>query len=302
MRICSLTPSGTEIVCALGLTEQLVGVSHRCNYPPEAVGKPVVSQLLVRKRTSGEMDAAIGESQQAGHRIYELDEALVHTLAPELILIQEVCEVCAVPASLAEELAQGLVKEPRLVSVTASTLEDILDNIERLGVVTGRSAEAQALIEHLRRRIRQVAETTARAASRPRVAFLEWLDPLWVAGNWTPELIALAGGSDGLGEVGGRSRKTTWSEVVVYEPEIVFLAPCGYTIERTLEDVPRLTALPGWATLPAVAAGRVYALDGELYSRYGPRIVDGLEALAAAIHTELFPEPPPGRLVRPIQV
>jgi iron complex transport system substrate-binding protein len=299
MRICSLTPSGTEIVCALGLADQLIGVSHRCNYPPAVMGRPVVSQLLVRQASSGEIDTALDAFQEAGHPIYELDAALMRRLAPDVILTQEICDVCAVPASLAEELARGLAREPRLVSVTASTLEEVLGNVERLGVVTGRSAEARELLARLRGRIQRVAETAAGARTRPGVVFLEWLDPPWCAGRWTPELIALAGGTDVLGRTGQRSRKVSWSEVVASAPEIVFLSPCGFTIERTLEEVPRVTTLPEWSALPAVRAGRVYVCDGELYSRYGPRIVDGLEALARVIHPELFPGSPPGHLVRP---
>ena len=304
MRICSLSPSGTEILCALGLVEQLVGVSHRCDHPPEVVGKPIVSQLLVRRdaASSAAIDGAVSARQTAGHPVYALDADLVRSLQPDLIVTQEVCEVCAVPASLAEEVAKGLVREPRLVSVTASTLDDILGNIQRLGTVTGRRAEAEALVGQLRRRIAAVAEATAAASARPRVAFLEWLDPLWVAGNWTPELIALAGGVDGLGRPGQRSRKVTWPELAADAPDVLLIAPCGFTIERTLAELPRFLARPEWAELPAVRRGQVYVLDGQLYSRYGPRIVDGLEALARLLHPGLWPGPWPARLAQRVSV
>ncbi len=302
MRICSLVPSGTEIICALGLTDHLVGVSHRCDYPPEVVGKPVVSQLLMRRpaTTSGEIDAAIAQHQRAGHPLYDLDADLLRSLAPDLILTQEVCEVCAVPASLAEELAKGLVREPHLFSVTASTLGDILATIERLGLVTGRLAEAQALVGDLRERIARITGIAAAATTRPRVAFVEWLDPPWLAGNWIPEVVTLAGGTDGLGQPGQRSRKMTWPDLVAYQPAILVVAPCGFTIERTWQELPRHQARAEWSALPAVREGRAYVLDGMLWSRHGPRIVDGLEVLAQVIHPELFGGPLPDHLVRPI--
>lgn len=300
MRICSLTPSGTEIVCALGLADELVGVSHRCDYPPEVAGKPVVSQLLVRRETSGEIDTAIGSAAEAGHPIYELDAALVRALAPDLILTQELCEVCAVPAVLAEELARGLVREPRLISVTARTLDDILGNVERLGTLTGREAEASALLERMRQRIQRVASRAALAPARRRVAYLEWLDPPWAGGYWMPQLLALAGGEDGLGRPGQRSRKLSWPELAAYAPEVLLLAPCGFSLERTLQALSGLFARPEWSALPAVRAGRVYLLDGTLFSRYGPRVVDGLEALAGAIQPGLFPGPLPRRIIRPL--
>ncbi|HVC33526.1 MAG TPA: cobalamin-binding protein [Chloroflexota bacterium] len=296
MRICSLVPSGTEIVCALGLADQLVGVSHRCDYPPEVVGKPIVSNLLVKKQPS--TNGVGGETTQ--HSVYELDAALVQALAPDLILTQEVCEACAVPASLAADLARGLVREPQLFSVTASTLDDILTNIARLGLVVGREEEATRLVHRSRERIERIAATAAAAEKRLRVAFFEWPDPPWLAGNWIPELIVLAGGLDRFGQAGQRTRKVDWPEIVASAPEIVFLAPCGLTIDQTVGELSKHLTRPEWSALPAFHDGRVYVLDGSLWSRHGPRIVDGLEVLAQLIHPELFPGPPPEQLVRAI--
>jgi iron complex transport system substrate-binding protein len=296
MRICSLVPSGTEIIGALGMVDHLVGVSHRCDYPPEVVGKPIVSNLLIKKLPTA--NGVGGATTQ--HPIYELDAALVQTLAPDLILTQEICEACAVPASLAEELARGLVREPQLFSVTATMLDEIMANIERLGTVVGRKDEAQRLVRNLRERIDRVAATGTRATHRPRVAFFEWPDPPWLAGNWVPELIALAGSLDQFGLAGQRTRKVDWTEIVDGAPEIVLLAPCGLTIDQTMSDLPKYLTRPEWSALPAMQNGRAYVLDGSLWSRHGPRIVDGLEVLAQVIHPELFPGPPPPQLVRAI--
>jgi len=296
IRICSLVPSGTEIVCALGIADQLVGVSHRCDYPPEVVGKPIVSNLLVKKPPTA--NGVGGETTR--HSIYELDAALVQTLMPDLILTQEICEACAVPASLAEELARELIREPQLFSVTATTLDEILANIERLGTVVGRKDEAQRLVRSLRDRIDRVAATVIGATHRPRVAFFEWPDPPWLSGNWIPDLITLAGGVDPFGHAGQRTRKVEWSEIVAQEPEIVCLAPCGLSIEQTLSELPKHLKRSEWSALPAFLNGRAYVLDGSLWSRHGPRIVDGLEVLAQVIHPELFSCPPPPKLVRSI--
>lgn len=277
MRICSLSPSATEILCALGLAERLVGVSHRCDLPPEVVGKPVVSRLLVR------------QPSDVDHPRYELDAELVRTLRPDLIVTQEVCDSCAVPASLAEELARGLVQEPRLVSVTAATLEDVLGNISRLGTVTGREARARALLDDLGRRMAQVAARTRTVPIRPRVALVEWLDPLWLGGNWITELIDLAGGTDVLGQAGVRSRKISWSDLAASAPDVLLVSLCGLSIDETLPRLEPQRDRPEWRALPAVRDGRVLVLDGRLYSRYVPRLIDGLEALAAALHPDLFP-------------
>ncbi len=302
MRICSLTPSGTEILCALGLLDEIVGVSHRCDYPPEVLGKPVVSQLLVRKPSpsSIEIDSAVHQRATSSGALYELDAGILQQLRPDLIVTQDVCEVCAVPSSLAHAVARGLLREPLVVSVTASSLADILSNIRRLGVVVQRQSEAEMLVARMEQRIRETIRIAAKAPVRPRVAFLEWLDPPWVAGNWIPELIALAGGIDGLGSLGQRSRQVDWSEIVAYQPEVLLLAPCGLSIERTLAELPRYQQREEWSALPAVRGGRVYVLDGALYSRYGPRVVDGLEALAILVHPELYPGMPPDNLARPV--
>lgn len=276
MRICSLSPSATEILCALGLIDQLVGVSHRCDRPAEVVGKPVVSQLLIR------------QANGADHRRYELDAELVRTLRPELIVTQDVCDACAVPSSLAEDLARGLVQEPRLVSVTAATLEDVLANISRLGTVTGREARARALLDELRTRIARVAAVTVMAPTRPRVAFVEWLDPLWIGGNWITELIELAGGHDALGRAGVHSAKISWTDLAASAPDVVLISLCGLSIDETRPRLAPHRDRAEWRALPAVRDGRVLLLDGRLYSRYVPRLIDGLEALAPALHPDLF--------------
>lgn len=303
MRICSLVPSGTEIVCALGLADSLVAVSHNCDYPPVVIDKPVVSSLLVPKNadTSAAIDAAIDGQQAAGHRLYELDADLARALALDLILTQELCEVCAVPSSLAHELASSLFRQPRVFSLQAATLGEILSNIQRLGLALGRGPEAELLVADLRGRIDRVAERSASGAVRPRVAFVEWLDPLWLAGNWIPELIELAGGTGPpLVAAGQRSLKVSWAELEAFAPEVLLVAPCGFQADRTLRELTALASRPEWQALPAVRAGRAYALDGSLWCRHGPRIAQALEVMASLIQPDLSPAPVHSALVQPV--
>lgn len=303
MRICSLLPSATEIVYALGLGDDLVGVTHECDYPPEAHSKPVVSRLALTPVpvTSAEIDHVVRRSI-AGHRsIYTIDEDLLAELAPDLILTQELCEVCAVSYRQVQAAARMLDADVRVLSLEPINLAGILDNIRLVGELTGRLIQAETLLAELQARVVRVGDEVLALDRRPRVACLEWLDPPMCAGHWVPEMVELAGGRDVFGQSGEHSRRVDWSEVVAQAPEVVVLMPCGFPLERVRASAVELTGRPGWSDLPAVRAGRVYAVDaGAYFSRSGPRVVTGLEILAGLIHPDRFDGIVPRHAAQPL--
>jgi len=303
VRICSLLPSATEIVYALGLGDQLYGVSHACDYPPEAAAKPALirSAFDQSSLSSLEIDHAVMERHRRGEGVYTIDQDLLRQAEPDLILTQELCDVCAVPYSEVKRAVDQLVSQPRLLPLSPSLLGDVLQDISRVGEATGREEQAGFLVRRLRERIDRVTARTATAAERPATFCLEWADPLYVAGHWIPEMVEMAGGIDGLGGKGKPSVPIEWERVVGYAPEVVILMPCGFDVERAVREMPLLTRLPGWLDLPAVQRGQVYAVNATAYfSRSGPRLVDGLELLAKILHPELFPGPIPGEVARPL--
>jgi iron complex transport system substrate-binding protein len=292
MRICSLLPSATEIVYALGLGDQLYGVSHECDYPPEAASKPAVIRSTIDQSglSSGEIDRAVVERVRRGEGVYTIDLNLLRRAEPDLILTQELCDVCAVPYSEVKRAVDQLGDRPRLLPLSPSLLRDVLLDIARVGEATGREEQAASLVRRLQDRIDRVADTAARAERRPITFCLEWAEPLYVAGHWVPEMVEIAGGLDGLGHKGKPSVVIDWERVVGYAPEVVILMPCGFDVERAVGELPLVSRLPGWAELPAVRNGQVCAVDATSYfSRSGPRLVDGLELLAKILHPELFP-------------
>jgi len=294
VRIVSLLPSATEIAFALGLGDQVVAVSHECDYPPAARQRPAItrSPLHGHDLTSAEIDRRTREELRSGGTLYYLNDDLLRRLAPDLVLTQELCEVCAVAQPEAERAVRELGTAPRVLSLEPNTLRDVLGTIEAVGAATGREAAAAALVAALAARIERVGAAGVTVATRPRVFCMEWMDPPWVAGHWVPEMVALAGGEDVLGTAGAPSRPFEWERVVAARPEVVVLMPCGYDLARTLADRPVVEALPGWAALPAVEAGRVYAVDGSSYfNRPGPRLVDGLELLGHLLHPDRFAAP-----------
>jgi iron complex transport system substrate-binding protein len=298
-----LLPSATEIVYALGLGDQLYGVSHECDYPPEAAAKPTLirSAFDQSSLSSLEIDHAVMERLRSGEGVYTIDQDLLRQAEPDLILTQELCDVCAVPYSEVKRAVDQLVSQPRLLPLSPSLLGDVLQDISRVGEATGREEQAGFLVRRLRERIDRVTARTATAAERPATFCLEWADPLYVAGHWIPEMVEMAGGIDGLGGKGKPSVQIEWERVVKYAPEVVILMPCGFDVERAVREVPLLTRLPGWSDLPAVQRGQVYAVNATAYfSRSGPRLVDGLELLAKILHPELFPGPIPGEAARPL--
>lgn len=292
MRIVSLLPSTTEIAFALGLGDEVVAVTHECDYPPQARQRPVItaSALDHHHATSAEIDAAVRGQLRDGISIYSLDTAMLERLQPDLVLTQALCDVCAVSFGVVEQAVAQVRAAPRILSLEPTDLEGIFGSILAVGNATGRRAQAVELVAQLRGRVERVRERAARATCRPRVACLEWFDPPFGPGHWLPELVELAGGRAGLGAPGEPSRRVTWDEVVAFAPEVIVLAPCGFDLERaSSEALAVLPRRPGWDTLPAVRAGRVFAVDANSYfSRPGPRVVDSLELLARLIHPDLF--------------
>jgi len=298
MRIVSLLPSATEILYALGLDEELVGVTHECDYPARARLKPAVTTSVLGDAgeeslapTSREIDARVAESRASGEGTYGLNLELLAELRPDLIFTQGLCDVCAVPHGLVRRAVPRLPTKPHVYSLDPAGVGDVLSDVKTVGDATGRQARARVVIADLRARIDEVTLRSAGAPPR-RVFCLEWLDPPWTAGHWVPEMVGMAGGYDALGGIGQPSRQTTWEEIARFAPEIVVLMPCGFDLERTLSEFERTPHPAEWSALPAVRADRVYAVDGSAYfNRPGPRLVDGLELLAAIVHPELFDLP-----------
>jgi iron complex transport system substrate-binding protein len=300
-RIVSLLPSATEIVCALGLADSLVAVTHECDYPPEVAGKPAVtaSRISHREMTSKEIDHAV-RSQLDGHgSIYDLDEGLLHELKPDLIITQELCEVCAVSYKTVERAARSLDAGARVVSLEPHTLEDIFGNVRTVGRLTNRGAEADAVVRELMTRLDALALALTEVPSRPRTLVLEWLEPPFAPGHWVPEQVAFAGGDPTFGRAGESSRTTTAEEIAAYDPERIVLAPCGYYKEDTLAALERARLPAGWNELAAARAGEVWAVDATSYfSRPGPRTVRGAEILARVVHPDIFGAPEEHEAVR----
>jgi iron complex transport system substrate-binding protein len=291
MRICSLLPGATEIAFSLGLGDQIVAVTYECDYPYDAKQKRVVVRSGIDStRMSGlEIDRKVGELLKAGKGLYTIDEQALVDTSPDVILTQGLCDVCALDYNEVVKAARLLPCAPIIVSLNPHSLTDVIDDISRVGAATNREAAAAALVSDLRTRIERVA--FRESDYRPRVVCLEWFEPLYVAGHWMPEMVALAGGYDVVGRIGEPSFKVEWPCVVDAKPDVILLVPCGFDVRRTLKESSPLRRLPGWNDLPAVKTGNVYALNGNAYfSRPGPRLVNGLEILARIIHPEQITE------------
>jgi iron complex transport system substrate-binding protein len=287
-RIVSLLPASTEILCALGLRDYIVGVSHECDHPADVVGLPILTTPKLNPHASTTaIDARVRELVQEGLSIYYIQTDKLQQLQPDLIVTQDQCAVCAVPLAEVEEAVRNfLSSDVRVVSLKPERLADIWEDIRLVGRATGQDAEAETLIRSLKRRLWKLEQQTRRI-SRPRVAYIEWLDPLMAGGNWIAELVEIAGGEYGLAAAGAHSPKLTWETLVEYQPEVFIVSPCGFKIPQTQADLSLLTNHPQWQMLPAVQANRVYIADGNAYfNRPGPRIVDSAEILAAILHPE----------------
>jgi iron complex transport system substrate-binding protein len=288
MRIVSLVPSATEMLFALGLGPDLVAVTHECDYPPASLELPKVTRdVLPGGLSSAQIDAAVKERTLAGESIYELDTELLRDLRPDLIVTQALCSVCAVSYDDVRAIAEEIDPRPQVISLDPHTLGEVLGDARKLAQVTERKDAAVDLIRNASDRIDRI-RLAVRGAKRLRVAALEWLDPPFAAGHWTPQLIEYAGGEDVLGFPGENSEERTWEEVRASQPDIVVVMPCGYDAEIAHRE-----AEMHRDELAAVGAGEVVAVDAASYfSRPGPRVVDGLELLAHILHPELVPEHP----------
>ncbi|MEM3656583.1 MAG: cobalamin-binding protein [Thermoprotei archaeon] len=294
MKIVSTLPSATEIVCALGLEDELVGVTHECDYPPSVRSKPVVVKSVfdTSNMSPSQVDRLVSEYQRSGKPIYRVDLDLLSRLQPDVVVAQDVCDVCAVSSSAVLDAIRKLERRPEVVTLNPHTLEDVLSDILRVGDATGRIGEARALVSSLEARIGSVRSEASKRRHTPSVACLEWFDPVYNAGHWLPQMVEYAGGREVLGFMGSPSRRVDWEKVLDADPEHLFLTVCGYDTQRTIRELPSLSSRRGWPMLKAVREGNVYAMNGSwYYSRPGPRLVDGLEALAHFLNN--YGNPPP---------
>jgi iron complex transport system substrate-binding protein len=288
MRIVSLVPSATEMLFALGLGDEVVGVTHECDYPSGAQGLPKVTRdVLPAGLSAAEIDAAVKERTLAGESIYELDADALHDLEPDLIVTQALCSVCAVSYDDVRAIADEIDTQPMVISLDPHTVGEVLGDARTLAQATDTKDAAVDLVREASARIDRIRVLTRKATRRPRVVALEWLDPPFAAGHWTPQLIELAGGDDMLGFAGENSQQCSWEEVAALAPDIVVVMPCGYDAEIAHRE-----AEMHRDELAALGAGEVVAVDASAYfSRPGPRLIDGLELLAHILHPELVPEP-----------
>jgi iron complex transport system substrate-binding protein len=295
MRIVSLLPSATEIVCAIGLADELVGVTHECDYPPEVVGKPILTRSVhdLASASSRDIHRLVTASVHGGSSLYALDEEALAAAQPDLILTQELCRVCAVSYREVNDVARTIDADITVISLEPTSIEGILHTITTVGAMTEAEDAAIDLVESLRERLGAVGEKVqARrdgGGRSPRVVALEWLDPPFAAGHWVPEQVRQAGGWELLGSDGDASKQTTWDAVSEVDPEMLLLMPCGLHLQETIDEWARTRRPPGFADLTAVRRGHVFALDGSAYfSRPGPRVIDGIELLAEIFDPDAF--------------
>ena len=298
MRIASLVPSATELLFELGLGDQVVTVTHECDWPPEAATRPkLTSSVIPSGLAAADIDRLVRETVGRGAPLYRLDRGRLARAEPDLIVTQAVCEVCAVSFDDVVAVAATLPSRPRVVSLDPATLDDVLADIIRLGEAAGAAEAATALRSEAERRLAVVAAAVA-DSGRPRLLALEWLDPPYVAGHWVPEMVRIAGGTNALGETGKRSRTATWQELEHAEPEVVVAMPCGYDANRSAEE-----AHAYGGELATLGAGRTVAVDASAYfSRPGPRLVTGVELLAHVLHPEIVAEPPIPNILREVEL
>ncbi len=284
MRIVSLLPSATEMVCALGLEDCLVGVTHECDYQPSVQRLPKVTRSLIpADAPSSEIDRLVSERFKSVRALYSLDVEMLKEVRPDVIVTQSLCEVCAVAPNEVQKVIGQLPGTPRVVTLEPQSLEGLFEAIQELA--SALEVSADEMLRGLRARVEKVAARSATITTRPRVALLEWLDPPFSSGHWSPQLVRLAGGIEGLGKEGQPSRRLRWDEVSAWQPDVIIIACCGFMVERALQDVALVQSVEEWRKLPAVRSERVYVADGSQYfNRPGPRLVDSLELLAHALH------------------
>ena len=290
-RIISLLPAATEIICALGLSDNLVGRSHECDYPESVKALPICSDAkFLPGANSAQIDQQVKEILTEALSIYEIDKALIQSLKPDVIITQAQCEVCAVSLKDVEKALSNLVSsETKIISLEPNTLADIFREIKEISVILDVEEAGNILIEDLEERIDLIKHKLKFFPAKPKVALIEWLSPIMVAGNWIPELVEIAGGTPLLAENGKHSPFVEWQQIYDANPDILIVTPCGFSIARTLQEIDLLLNLPGWRDLEAVKNNRVYIADGNAYfNRSGPRIVDTIEILAEIITPKYF--------------
>ena len=302
MKIASLLPSATEIVYALGLGDDLVGVTDECDYPADAVTKPVISRSTLpqgRIQTPREIDEAVRERVKGDGQLYVLDTELLRREQPEVILTQDLCRVCAVPSGQVKEALDQLgLPDANVISLDPHTLEEVINEIGVVAKLLGREDEGNQLVDAMRERVATVKRTATRVPT-VSVFALEWSDPPFAAGHWIPDMIEACGGTPVLAEKGKPSQETAWHEIRTAAPEVIVFMPCGYYLEEAEDEANTFLDHPEFADTPAARNGNVYAVDATSYfSRPGPRIVDGLEILAWAVHPDFYPAPPDGTVTR----
>jgi iron complex transport system substrate-binding protein len=293
MRIVSLVPSATEMLFALGVGDDVTAVTHECDYPPEARDRAQITRDVIGPGLdAGEIDRAVRELTEQGRSIYELDFTALQRIQPDLIVTQALCAVCAVSYDDVQEIASRLASEPQVISLDPRTLGEVLGDVRTLAEATDAKDAGVDLVQDAASRIDRV-RLAVRAAEPVSVAALEWLDPVYTAGHWTPQLIEYAGGLDALGLTGEPSERRSWEEVAAARPDVVVVMPCGYDAERAAEE-----AYDYADELEALGVRRVVAVDASAYfSRPGPRLIDGLELMAHILHPDRLPEPPEGAQV-----
>ncbi len=310
MKIASLLPSSTEILCALGLENEIVGVTHECDFPASVSGKPhlTASRISHETMSSAEIDHAV-RSQLDGHgSIYDFDTDLLEKLQPDLIVTQELCDVCAVSYKIVEKAARMYVADAKVISLEPNTIADIFENIKTIGALTDRTEKASEVVENLQNRLDNIAkkikhfhksQNPQSQIPNPKSFMLEWLEPPFAPGHWTPEQVEMAGGICLLGKAGEKSVTTTYEEIYESKPDVLVLIPCGYYTEDILRQLPNTIFPANFREIPAIKTGEVWALDATSYfSRPAPRVVDGVEILAKIFHPEIFGSPTEKEAVR----
>jgi iron complex transport system substrate-binding protein len=320
LRLASLVPSVTEILFELGLGDQLVGVSHQCRYPAGARQKPALTRSRVAigdnlggganadgatGAASAAIDAAYTRFRARAGSPYLLDVGLLERLAPDVIFDQGICDVCAIGDADVAAAVGSMGRAPRVVTISAATVEEIVDSVLAIGTAAGVPDRAAALVTSLRTRVAAVKIGIGRATPRPRAVCIEWLDPVWCAGHWVPELVDVAGGLDPLGQRGAPSVRLPWEAVREAAPDVLVVMPCSFSVARTLSELPVLASRQGWRDLPAVRKGRVWVAESGYFSHHSHRTIEGLEMLAHVIHPDCIPNRWPAdqlvRLTRPAE-
>ncbi|HXT67887.1 MAG TPA: cobalamin-binding protein [Nitrospiraceae bacterium] len=287
MRICSLLPSATEVIALLGLSDELVGISHECDYPPSVRNLPVMVEPMIPPHglASHDIDRQVSQLVASGQRLYRLKDQLLRQAQPDLIVSQDLCHVCAVTPDQLHEALCSMPRQPTLLTLNPTTVHEVIADVIRIGNAANRSAEGRHLAEQLQDRLEAVRTRVQRIAHCPRVACIEWLSPLYVAGHWVPEMVQLAGGQDVLAQPGSASRVVTWDDVLAAAPEVLIVMPCGFSVERTQAELFQMMQQPGQWPLSSQLAERTVLVDASSYfSRPGPRLIDGIELLAAILH------------------